>query len=153
MTKTVLPFNRLTTIEEVLNYCAEPHRIEDRVKRLQAEAEAFSHLKTFIGFAYSSENAFVHLLPYYEQKPVGKIPNRQEVGFQEFFAKHLVLASLSSGGSLGIKRSRFAQMADFLDPRDFRLITAALQGEFAYTDPRINEMVLKIAFPDLFPNA
>lgn len=146
-------FNRLTTIREVLDHCATPELMEDRVRRLKASTEVFPALKIYVRLAFSILGEFDHLLPVQKQKPVGKIPNRQEVSFQEFLTKHLPLLATTSPGSINNKKSKLAMMGDFLDPRDWELISLALAGQFGYANPRINEMVLKLAFPEQFPNA
>lgn len=146
-------FNRLSTLQEVFDYCAEPELIEERVARLKRCSDVYPSLKQFIKVSHSLLGGFEHLLPYMEYKPVAKHPNSQEVTFEEFFRKHLPILTATAGGGSARKRSKFAVITDYLEARDYKLITAALQGEFAYENPRVNELVLKLAFPELFPNA
>jgi len=146
-------FNRLTTLVELLDYAAVPDLIEERVVRLKEIAEVFPTFKTFLKMAHSQLNGLEYLTPYYQNKPVTKTANRQEIGFEEFFKRHLSHLLPSAGGTPDIRRSKFARIADFLEPRDFELIAPALQGQFAYNNPKINALALKLAFPNLFPNA
>lgn len=152
MNQETPPFTRLTTVEEVLDWCAVPDLLEERVARIQASTKVFPTLKAYIKMAFSQMNDFGHLLPYAPQKPVSKTPNRQELSFEEFYIRYLGNVSGTALGSVQNKRGRWAQMSDYLEPRDFIFICAAIQGEFVYSNPRINELTLRLAYPDVFPN-
>lgn len=145
-------FNRLTTIKELLDWVAEPDLIKDRTERMVQVAEAFPVIKDFFTLVYQGP-VFKDIVPYSPQQPVSKIPNRQELSFSEFISRYLKVVHPDALGTYQNKRSKFARMADYLDPRDFVMLTAGLQGSLAYEGDRINELVLKQAFPDLFPNA
>lgn len=145
-------FNRLTTLEEVLDYVSHPDLLEQRVGRLKECAAIFPALKTFLALSFSTLGEYEYLCPIAAQKPVSKTPNRQEIGFQEFFVRYLPAVGMSKPGSLANKRAKLMGILDFLEPRDFALIVPALEGKFAYKNEKVNSLVLSLAFPETFPN-
>lgn len=152
MTDISKVFNRLTTLEEVLDYVAHPDLLEQRVSRMKECAAIFPALKTFLALAHSTLGEYEYLCPISPQKPVSKTPNRQEIGFQEFFTRYIGPFGQSKPGSLANKRAKLMGILDFMEPRDFALIVPALEGKFAYKNEKVNSLVLSLAFPETFPN-
>lgn len=148
--KNSLKFN--STLKEILDHCAVPNAIVERKELLLDASHQFPGFIKFIEYAFGTptEDFLKVLEDFPPQQPMSKVPNRQETIFDDFFLTHL--PKHKGLKRLDIMRSKLVQEMDFLEPRDFELILPALRGEFAYDNPKINEVVLAMAFPQVFPN-
>lgn len=141
-----------STIKEILDFCAIPNDITDRKELLLDAAEQFPGFEKFIYYAFTepSESLGTAMADFPEQRPISKIAGKHDLLFSDFLMKEVTKHRELK--NLAVMRSKLIQEMDFLDPTDFEYLVAALQGRFVYPNKKINEVVLSMAFPHIFPN-
>lgn len=141
-----------STIKEILDFCAVPNDITDRKELLLDAADQFPGFEKFVYYAFTEPNDSLGsvMQDFPDQRPISKIAGKHDLLFSDFLMKELPKHRELKTPS--VMRSKLVQEMDFLDPTDFAYLVAALQGQFIHENKKMNEVVLAMAFPHIFPN-
>lgn len=145
-----MKFDEYTKLHEYIEYASEPDSFEERVSRLKEVCEIAPCFKTFFFQVYKPTLSFVEVL--HEGAMIINCSNdlRNYAYGREYsdMMKNLEFFSDTSPAKPSIRYSHLLQEMDEMKEADVDWMLAMLRGDLVFE--RLNSLVAKEAFPDLF---
>lgn len=139
-------------INDLLELCGKPDKIEDRIDLVKRYAVAYPEFKFFLIVAHFCRDSFSQILSlgplnYIESKvPKGGSTENMRSMWNEITKMY---DTFPTGPRT--KRGRAQRLLGDLYSEDARIVYSLISGTFE--SKRVNELVVQGAFPDLCPKA
>jgi hypothetical protein len=137
-------------LSELLNLCAEPLGIDDRVQRIQAYSSVYPELKFFLIVANFCKGAFSQMnQPCPIEFQYSKIPKGGSTETLQSMWREVTRMYDTFPSGPKIKRGRAYQLLISLHKDDAEILSQLFQGKFYRKE--LNEVVVSKAFPKETP--
>lgn len=146
-----LVLRRDLDINDLLLICGKPDKIEDRVQFLKEYATVYPELKLFLVVGYFCRDAFTDLLELGPLDfPLSKVPKGGAAENLKSTWQQVTKMYNTFPAGPRTKRGHAQRLLSELYKEDAKIFKQLIEGKFY--DERINELVVKQAFPELCPN-